>query len=258
MLEITTAGQVIGVISAGMALMSSLVRHAVLDKDKLKSQKLKLKEKQSLMKEAQKSKDMKAMQKHQKEMMDLSMEQMRHGMKPMIFTIIPFILVFGWLRGTYGVAGYIYNVSVTDSLPPGIEFSGVEAGDGNYVKPTRQVSWEWEEIKPGEKGELSVNLIVDGSPEVGVSDTPTEVEYVFPNGTGASYMLGVNGGSSQLEVVKTQPETQGNKLTYNILYENTGSGTVASLFGFNLSWFWWYFLCSVLVSMILNKALGLT
>ena len=36
------------------------------------------------------------------------MESFKHGMKPMMYTWIPIILIFGWLRRTYaGVEGVV-------------------------------------------------------------------------------------------------------------------------------------------------------
>lgn len=54
--------------------------------------------------------DMKKQSEIQKEMMACSMELMKHSMKPMLFTFIPIILLFAWIRGIYtGVlSGWIW------------------------------------------------------------------------------------------------------------------------------------------------------
>jgi len=39
-------------------------------------------------------------------------------------------------------------------------------------------------------------------------------------------------------------------------YSNVGE--VANLFGLSLGWFWWYFVCAMLVSLILNKIFKLS
>jgi len=46
----------------------------------------------------------------QKEMMGCSMELMKHSFKPMIFTFIPLIILFWWIKGIYtGVlSGWIW------------------------------------------------------------------------------------------------------------------------------------------------------
>ncbi len=43
----------------------------------------------------------KELAKIQKEMLDCSMELTKHSMKPLLFTFIPLILLFGWLKGIY-------------------------------------------------------------------------------------------------------------------------------------------------------------
>jgi len=106
-ISISPAGETIALISMGLALMNTLVRRAVLDREKLKEQKKKLKEHQQTVKEATKAGDMKRAKKAQEELMGLTMEQLKHSFKPMIFTMIPFLLVFNWLRGEYGSAGVI-------------------------------------------------------------------------------------------------------------------------------------------------------
>lgn len=101
MIDITPDGYTIAFISFGLAVMSALVRNAVLDKEKLKEQRAKLKEHQKIIKEAAKSGDTKKSQKAQEEMLKLTMENMKHSFRPMMFTILPFIIVFGWLKKTY-------------------------------------------------------------------------------------------------------------------------------------------------------------
>lgn len=110
MIELTADAQTIGLISFGLSLVGGIVRHIVLDKDMLKEHKSKMKDIKDKMKEAQKNQDVKGMQKHQSDLMSLTMEQMKHSFKPMIFTMVPFILVFKWLRDTYGAAGTVVKL----------------------------------------------------------------------------------------------------------------------------------------------------
>jgi len=106
-ISISPAGETIALVSIGLAVMSTLVRRAVIDREKFEEQKKKLKEHQKTVKEATKAGDTKRAQKAQEELMTLTMAQMKHSFKPMIFTIIPFLMVFNWLRGEYGSAGVI-------------------------------------------------------------------------------------------------------------------------------------------------------
>ena len=263
MLELTSAGQAIGLVSVGLTVASSLVRLAVLDKEKLREQRERIKHHQEQMKEAQKKKDLKGMQKHQQDMMAASMEQMRHSMKPMIFTMIPFLLVFSWMKGAYDPIGYIYNVSVSDRLPQGVEFSGLEhigeKVDGRYAGEINSVVWNWSGLKSGGSGELKVALTAVDPGGVDVTSTPVGIEYTLPDGTSKRFeVAGGAAGGSLLQVNKTGVRVGGNKLSYSILYKNVGSDRVATLFGLDFGWFWWYFICAVVSSMIINKTLGIT
>jgi len=102
LIDITPAGETIALVSVGLAVMNALVRRAVIDREKFEEHKRKLKEHQQVVKEASKAGDVKKAQKAQEELMTLMMEQLKHSFKPMIFTIIPFLLVFSWLNQQYG------------------------------------------------------------------------------------------------------------------------------------------------------------
>lgn len=113
---ITGNGQIIALISLGIALASSLVRRAVLDLDKMKEMKVKMKEHQKALKEATKSGDKKKAKRAQDELMKLTMENMKHSFKPMLYTFIPFILIFMWLKSQYGGVGAVatlFNFELT-------------------------------------------------------------------------------------------------------------------------------------------------
>ncbi len=104
---ITDNGMMIAAVSAGIAVLSSFVRMAVLDRDQMREMKDKIKKQQKEVKEAAKSGHAKKAQKAQEEMMKLTLENMKHSMKPLIYTFIPFILIFGWLRGEFGDVGTV-------------------------------------------------------------------------------------------------------------------------------------------------------
>jgi len=110
MIEITEAGYIIALISMGLAIMSTLVRKAVLDQEKMRETKEKLKRYQEEMKKATKSGDTKKLQKSQAEMMKLTMENLKHSFRPMLITFVPFVLVFTWLKDQYGSVGTVVSL----------------------------------------------------------------------------------------------------------------------------------------------------
>ena len=107
---ITEAGREIVMVSFAVVMVSSLVRKAVIDKEKLQETKKRLKEHQKVLKEATKSGDTKRARKAQEELTKSMMENMKIGMKPMMFTFIPFILIFSWLRGHYSDVGHVVSL----------------------------------------------------------------------------------------------------------------------------------------------------
>lgn len=105
---ITYDGWIIALVSFGISAMSTLVRNAVLDKEKIKEHKEKIKKHQEDLKEATKKGDAKRAQKIQSDLLEVTMENLKHGMKPMLYTWIPIIVIFGWLSKTYaGVEGVV-------------------------------------------------------------------------------------------------------------------------------------------------------
>lgn len=114
--EITPAGQIIAAVSFGIAIASALVRRAVLDMDKMREMKERMKEHQEILKKATKAGDKKKASKAQSKVMELTMENLKYSFKPMIYTFIPFILVFLWLKGEYegvGAVATIFNFELT-------------------------------------------------------------------------------------------------------------------------------------------------
>lgn len=106
-LSVTGEGETIAVISIALMVMSSLVRRAMIDREKMAETKKKLKEHQKKMKDTSKKGSSKEMQEAQSEFMSLTMEQLKHSFRPMLITFIPFILVFGWLRDEFEGVGTV-------------------------------------------------------------------------------------------------------------------------------------------------------
>ncbi len=94
----------IAIISFALAFMSAMITK-VFTTEEGKAAKQKTKDLQADMKAAQKSGDMKKMKKLQGEMMGAMMDTFRHQLRPMIITMIPFLLIFWWLKSTYGGGG---------------------------------------------------------------------------------------------------------------------------------------------------------
>jgi uncharacterized membrane protein (DUF106 family) len=88
----------IAVFSVIVTLVSTLVQKHFTDQEHLKSLKKRQKE---IQKEIKKSKDPSVMQELNAEMLQLTGVMFKSSMKPMFVTIIPFLLLFSWLRSIY-------------------------------------------------------------------------------------------------------------------------------------------------------------
>ncbi|MFH1721493.1 MAG: EMC3/TMCO1 family protein [Candidatus Altiarchaeota archaeon] len=130
--ELTPAAYEIAVITLFLSAFSIFVRTKVMDMEKYRENQKKMKENQKLLKEAQKNKDIKKMQKAQEDMMKHMSANMKESYKPMVFTLIPFIIIYSWMGAHYGDIGGIHNATIVDGLPGNLSFENVST----------QVIWE--------------------------------------------------------------------------------------------------------------------
>lgn len=88
----------IAVFSVIVTLISTLVQKHFTDQEHLKSLKKRQKEIQA---EIKKTKEPSVMQELNAEMLQLTGVMFKKSMKPMFVTIIPFLILFTWLRSVY-------------------------------------------------------------------------------------------------------------------------------------------------------------
>ncbi len=81
------------------------------DQEKIKETKDRIKKHQEEMKKATKAGDTKKLQRVQQDMMALTMENLKHNLRPMLITFIPFILVFMWVRDQYSSVGTVASIA---------------------------------------------------------------------------------------------------------------------------------------------------
>ena len=87
-------------ISTIIAFVTTLANKLLVDQDEMESLQKEMKEFQKEMKEAQMSGDSKAMakiQSKQKDFMSKQTKMMKNSFKPLIVTLIPFLLLFYWM-----------------------------------------------------------------------------------------------------------------------------------------------------------------
>ena len=84
-----------------VSALISLVSAKVIDQKELKALREELSGYQKKMKEAQDANDEKKLKKLSKQMMEKQSAMMTMSFKPMIYNMVPILLIFGWMRG-YG------------------------------------------------------------------------------------------------------------------------------------------------------------
>ena len=98
------------VISFLVTLVSTLVQKWLTNQEHMKSLKVRQKE---IQKELKSCKEEHILKELNLEMLNLTGIMMKSSMKPMFVTIIPFLILFSWLRGIYGgevplISGWIW------------------------------------------------------------------------------------------------------------------------------------------------------
>ena len=110
MIELTAAGNIVAIISIGVTLFTFAVNKIMINQDKMEHIQKRTKEINKNMKEKAKDTDgkvVKKLEEEQKELMTLMGKQMKMSMKPMLVTIIPILLLFGYLRTEYDKVGTV-------------------------------------------------------------------------------------------------------------------------------------------------------
>ncbi len=94
--------QEILLIALGLSILSALVSKFLANQKELKKAKKDMEFFKSKMSEAKKAGNLKKVNEYSSEMLKASQRQFRHNMRPMLFSLIIFILAIGWIGALYG------------------------------------------------------------------------------------------------------------------------------------------------------------
>ncbi|MFP4189683.1 MAG: EMC3/TMCO1 family protein [Candidatus Woesearchaeota archaeon] len=226
----------IAIIAFSVTLFTSLVYRFVTDQKVMKTLKGELKDLQKMMKE-HRDKPEKLMR-IQKEAMEKNMQYMRHSMKPTLFTMLPLILMFGWLNAH-------------------IAYEPIQPGESFEV---------WVEMQSDAQGLVELEVYPD-SPDFSF-ETPREQEIVDGevrwelNGPPGEYELRYHYEDETEEqelLITDDPEYKTPTVPGSGSFKelNVGNEKVAplSFLGLEWGWIWSYILLSVGFSMIIRKLL---
>ena len=183
-------------ISAFASLVITVAYRFLTDQSRMKDLKATLKESQKKMKEHQKKNDTKKMMKEQQVAMEANMEYMRHSMKPTLITMLPLLLIFGWLNANSGFY----------SLQPGNSFSVFAVFEKSAGNATLEVP-EGLLLESNATQQISKITLTDDARRTVIGGNPKLFSSVSKN--------------SEFDMIiwKVRATTEG---TYNVVFKNEG------------------------------------
>jgi uncharacterized membrane protein (DUF106 family) len=268
--SVTNQAYEIAFITLFISAISALVRKATVDFEKVKESREKMKEHQKAMAEAQKKGQTEKMLKAQEEMSKHMMEGMKQQFKPLLITLIPFILIFGYLNTTYSDLHPAMNVTIVNNLPANVTFENVKtSNDGKYSPENRTVTWFFPIAKADNTYTLTVDADAKTASQKDLAENKAVLTYMEANGSsGPSVSSDGQAPAGSIMTLATNLETGESHVKYTLTYANAATNNVvffplhADLFivhihdGFD--WFMWYFAVSFICSIIINKLIGAT
>jgi uncharacterized membrane protein (DUF106 family) len=269
---ITDNGQAIALISILVSLLSALVRKATVDTEKLKYSRQQMKEHQKKLQEAQKKGDEKAMMKSQEEMSKHMMDQMSQSFKPMLITLVPFLLIFSYLSSNYGDLNPTVNATLIDHIPQAVSLQNVVASNnGTYDPSNNTVTWFFPKVHTDSVNRVTLEADVKSGTLDDLKTNKAMLSFKRNNGTGP---IAVSSDETQpvqesIMTVEKNVENAGNgRVSYTITYKNVATNNVVFFpyyvdffvfqFHYGFTYFWCYFFVSLIASIFINKAMGLT
>lgn len=181
------------VVSFIISLGITLAYRKITDQEKMKELKGKIKEHQDKMKSLKDKPD--ELMKEQKKTMEVNMEYMKHSLKPMLFTFLPIILVFGWLYANMAYFPLVedeqFNATVyfeedtqgMISIDPPDEVTIIE---GELTQEIREDKAQW--VLTGLEGEYEITYEFNGEEfrqELIITASKAERKYAPPEVTAA-------------------------------------------------------------------------
>jgi uncharacterized membrane protein (DUF106 family) len=177
----------------------------------------------------------------QKKHMEMSMKMMRQSFRPMIFTLIPILLIFGWMQARLAY----------EPIMPEQEFSvriQLEKGIGNVL--VNATAPEGITITSPASKQVSDGLAIF------TFKADTAGEYTSPGLTfnidGKTYTKDILITKERKYITPVQQIRDKTAKSIETMHEKT---KVINLSLFSLSWFWSYVILAMITSSILRKVL---
>ncbi len=227
------------ILSAFLGLVSILIQKYATDQAKLKRLKADTKKYQKQIREAQKKGDTGRVMKIQNQMMPMQLDMMKQSFKPLLFTMIPFLVIFFWLSNHFA----FYPIE------PGQEFA-VTANFEDGVSGNVYLN-----------GSSGINIL---NPEQQIEQSTAGWRAVGEEGTHTLY-LSVAGVIFERQVLITtersylppEQKMSGVVKEFNVWNKKIlPGGEGFQLFGWKPGWIFYYILSSIPISLGFRKLLN--
>lgn len=224
-------------ISFVISLIITIVYKYTTDQKLMKSMKEEMKDLQKKVKDS-KGLPEKAME-HQKRIMEINMKYMVHSLKPTLFTLIPILILFGWLNTHFTYLPIQPNEQFTTTMV----FSNAVAGTAEIVPPT------------------GIQTIGDSTQTI----TNNQAKWTL-KGNAGEYLLEYKyeNQSYTKDVLITNKQGQYKPVSELINKDNIKEIRINNeknlplnlyVFGWKLGWFGTYFIFTILFTLVLRKLL---
>lgn len=232
------------ILSFFIALFINIVTKLVTDQNKMKALKEDMK---SFQKRAKEIKDTEKRMEVQKQAMNKNFEYMKHSFRSTFVTLIPLLLIFGWMQLHLGYVPIYADApfDVSMQFNDGITGSAtIEAPNLELIPSNVNATIEQEKEKN----------IVDGKVGWKLKGDPGDyiVSYAFMNKTYTNEVSINEPGKFGYKVPDTAVR-DGIVKNINVGLEKI---YIIELFGLRLTWFWSYVILSIAISLALRKVMG--
>jgi len=221
----------ITLISIGLSLLISIIYRVLTKPGEVRKIKGDMRFYKEKMSKAQKEGNKEQASQYASEMMKASQAQMRHSMKPMMATMLVFLLLLGWLNSNYG------GVSADLGDNPDATF--------NYGGAEHKIYYE----KAEENGQSSFKAGVDFN-----DDGEFSQDEIFTGDDVFSYKGAYWRAKPAVEGVMFFTSERENAVHFEMLVAQLPF--TLPFIGNYLTWFWWYIFISIPATMVFRKLLG--
>jgi uncharacterized membrane protein (DUF106 family) len=232
------------ILALVLGLVSTLLQKYLTDQAKLRRLRDDTKKFQEQMKKASKEKDQDKVMKIQAKMMPLQLDMMKETFKPLLVSLVPFLLVFFWLSNHFA----FHQIGPEQPFTVSATFEGIQGEVTLKATPELTIEKPTQEIKDGKvtwllQGDKGTYDLTIAFPEGGVAIPPANRKLII--------------SEERLYETPAIPNPDGHKFvtSFNVENEKLIPIPALNLFGWHPGWIFYYILFSIPLSLLLKKLL---